>query len=426
MRIRIQREYMRPIEKYLDRFDEADIRQKSTAKLLISFALAESGKKLPSDPRDQRRYMRNQYENLRNEREKRKFVRHLSHMAKFMASVWKQEERAFPAITEFTDKNVVLMCIDVLGKADHHITIAPLTRFYSQVLLASPDSRAGAVHELEEATKAMTAFFALWRGSGKPTGSLSDAYRELMERGLGEIQPFSRQPKGGVTPEDLTAEKLRHALRFALRKGRTTSITSKEDWVRLSAERSIYNTNVSKALTRFLLFASTHDTIEDEDKSSGLPVAGRPGILNMLIWSQWNSDLTIEHVAPQESTRSGWLDSLYEKPDLVDYLGNLTLLPKSENSSFGGRPWQAKKAMYRVLSLPTQNALEVHLEEVENLGIQLSESTKNLLRAGKYLQHLSAICNVDEWNEEFVNKRSKRLAELIWTNVAPWLGFDDE
>ena len=168
---------MRPIEKYLDQFDEADIRQKSTAKLLTSFALAESGKKLPSDPRDQRRYMRNQYENLRNEGEKRNFVRHLSHMAKFMENVWKQEDRAFPSITEFTDKNAVLMCIDVLGKADHHITIGPLTRFYSQVLLASTDARAKAVHRVRRSHKSYDCLFRsmarIWKSDRKSLGRVS-------------------------------------------------------------------------------------------------------------------------------------------------------------------------------------------------------------------------------------------------------------
>ena len=60
------------------------------------------------------------------------------------------------------------------------------------------------------------------------------------------------------------------------------------------------------------------------------------------------------------------------------------------------------------------------------LEIQLSEKTKNFLRAGKHLPHLSTICNVEEWSDELVQKRSRRLVELVWTNIAPWLGFDDE
>ena len=82
--------------------------------------------------------------------------------------------------------------------------------------------------------------------------------------------------------------------------------------------------------------------------------------------------------------------------------------------------------MYRALSLPTHNALETCLEEAQKLGIQLGDSTENLLRARKYLQHLAAICKVEEWNDEFVQKRSRRLAKIVWTNIASWLGFDEE
>ena len=388
------RKYMRTIEEYLDQFNVAEKRQDETSKLLTPFALAESGKKLPSNSLDQRRYIRNQYENLPDLEEKRNFVQHLSHAADFMANVWKQEDRAFSSISEFTDKNVVLMCIGLLGRANP-ITIGPLTRFYAQVLLARSDSRTGVINELEEAIKAMTAFFTLWRGSGRTTGELTAQYQELMAKGFDEIgiRPFSRFQNLGETSGILTAEELRRALRYALERGGTTSITSKADWVRRSTERPVYQ--LSQPLTRFLLFASTHDTFED-DQHLGLSLPAKAETLNMFTWERWSSDLTIEHVAPQERS-DGWQELLYEKSDLLDCLGNLTLLPKAENSSLKNRPWHEKKQMYRALSLPTRNALETCLEEAQNLGIQLGDSTEALLHAGKYLQHLSAICKVKEW-----------------------------
>ena len=422
----VSREYMKPIEKYFRQFKKAEKRQKETARLLTPFALAESGKRLGSDPRDQRQYMRNQYESLPGE-EKRNFVQHLSHMSQFMTDVWRKEDRAFLSISEFNDKSAVLMCVDLLSKADHHITIGPLTRFYAQVQLNSPDSsaRVDAVTELEDAIMAMTAFFALRRGSGKATGYLADAYRELMEKGSNEaeIRPFCRCKNTEETSEDLTAEKLRNALRHALGKGRSSSIKSKKDWVRLAAGKPTYQ--ISQPLTRFLLFAAAHDTTEDNE-CLGLPRLGREGILNMLTWDKWNQDLTIEHVAPQNSDTGNWPDEMYDNPDLIDYLGNLTLLPKEENSSFGDRPWQEKKEMYRVLSSSTPEELESRLTDARNHGIELGERTENLLRGGKYFHHLSAICNVEKWSDSFVQKRSKRLAELVWKNIAPWLGFDDE
>jgi hypothetical protein len=78
------------------------------------------------------------------------------------------------------------------------------------------------------------------------------------------------------------------------------------------------------------------------------------------------------------------------------------------------------------MSSSTPEELKTRLAEAINHGIQLEESTKQLLSDGEYFHHLSAICNVEEWSVEFVQKRSRRLAEIVWTNIAPWLGFDDE
>ena len=306
------KDYMELVESYFDQFDNADERRKETVKLLIPFALAESGKKLSSEVKDQRQYMRHQYDNLLSKQEKLNFVQHLSHVAKFMSNAWKKKDSAFPDIPEFADKSVTLMCLDVLGQANP-VTIGALARFYSQVLLASTHLRSAAIKELEEAIKAMAAFFALLRGSGRTTGNLADQYRDLMDKGFRDegIQPFSRRLGVGETSEFLTAEELRKALRYALARGRAASIKSKKDWVRLSAERAVYK--ASQPLTRFLLFASIHDTDED-DEDSELLIKGLPEVLEMLTWERWSTDLTIEHVAPQEPDpeQNDWPKLLYK------------------------------------------------------------------------------------------------------------------
>ena len=418
------RKFMKSIENYLEKFNKAQERHTETSRFLIPFALAETGEKLSRRHSDQRRYLRDQYDKLQTIEEKREFVQHLSHTAVFIEKAWKKEGSAFKSIA-FPNKNLVLMCMDILGKVNHEIAIGPLVRFYSQIQLAPSDSQTAFVPELEKAIKAITAFFAFWRGIGNTTGDLAAQYRELMEKGIAELgsQAFSRRPASDERKilSNLTAEKLQEALRYIL--GKRGEITSKGDWVKLSAEKPIYK--ASQPLARFLLFAAMHNTSEDEE-NPGLHLAAREGVLNMLTWEKWQEDLTIEHVAPQEPEGGSWSESLYESGELVDSLGNLTLLPQAENSSFGRRPWEEKREMYCVLSSSTLEELETRLAEAGNRGIHLNDSTKELLRNGRYFQHLSAICNVTEWTDKLVKERSKRLAELVWTNIAPWLGFDEE
>ena len=190
------------------------------------------------------------------------------------------------------------MCMDVLGKLNHEISIGPLVRFYSQIQLVPSDRRDAAVLELEKAIKTVTAFSTFWRGIGKTTGDLATQYRELMEKGFDELgnQAFCRCPKNGESLVNLTADKLQAALRHVLEN--RAGVDSKDSWVELSSEKPIYQT--SQPLARFLLFAAMQDTSED-NKNPGLRCPGRKGLLDMFTWEKWGSNLTIEHVAPQES-----------------------------------------------------------------------------------------------------------------------------
>ena len=435
------RQHLKPIEDYLGKFNKAEDRQTETSRFLIPFALAETGYKLSKRHSEQRRYLRNQYDKQNLPEERHKFLEHMSHTAIFIEDTWKKGNNAFESIPFSNDsnRNVVLICMDLLGKVNHEVAIGSLVRFYSQVQLADSDTqKIAAALELEKAIKTVAAFFSFWRGSGKTTGDLATQYRELMGKGFNELgnQAFCRSPEDEVPLTNLTAAKLQETLRYVLKD--RGGIGSKDNWVRLSFEQPVYKDR--KTLTRFLLFAAVHNTSEDREKL-GLRRSGREGTLNMLTWEKWIQDLEIEHVAPQEPEQNleiehttsqeseqdnNQQETLYGKPNLIDCLGNLTLLPKAENASFGNKSWKVKKDLYSILCSPTSEELETRMAEAENREIRLAESTKGLLRNGKYFEHLSAICNAEKWDEEFVIDRSKNLAELVWKNIAPWLGFDGE
>ena len=419
----VSRELLKPVEEYMEEFKDAQKRHTGTSRLLIPFALAETGETLPKRHSNQRKYLRDQYDKLENIEEKRKFVEHLSHTARFFNDAWKKKEHSFQSIESFSDREIVLICMDMLGKVNHEIAIAPLVRFYSQIIHSnfSPE----AVRELEGSIKAITTFFTFWRGIRKETGYLAAGYRELMKNGTNgpesQSQAFCRCQEDGEILEYLTAQKLQESLRYILKE--EGGISCKRDWVRLSSEQPIYQGH--KTLARFLLFAAMHNTSKDE-KNPGLRTSGRQGVLNMLTWEIWDQDLEIEHIAPKNPVPDTWQESLYDKPNLVDCLGNLTLLPKAENSSFSNRPWHEKKRMFDILVAPTLEEQKARLTNAREQRIELAENTENLLSKGRYFRHLSAISNAEEWTDEFVQNRSKRLAKLIWTNIAPWLGFTDE
>ena len=433
----LSRQLMEPIEKYMDKFKDAQKRHTETSRLLIPFALAETGHKLSKRHSEQRRYLRSQYDKQNLLEEKHKFLEHMSHTAIFMEDTWKKEDKAFESMT-FAD-DVALICMDLLGKVNHEIAIGSLVKFYSQVPRDTSDSqRAEAVLELERAIKAVTAFFTFWRGSGKAPGDLAAQYRELMGKGFEALgnQAFCRSPEEAEPLTNLTADKLQEALRYVLKD--RGAIRSKYDWVTLSFEQPVYKDR--KTLTRFLLFAALHRTTADVGKP-GLRRSGREGTLDMFSWKMWNQeDLEIEHVVPQESESD--LDIEYNmsqepetnnhqgtlsgKPNLIDCLGNLTLLPRSENASFSNKPWPEKKELFYILSADTEDEQKIRLAEVKNRGVPIPERTENLIDAGKYWEHLSVICKAEKWDEEFVQCRSNRLADLIWTNIAPWLGIDGE
>ncbi|MEW6647424.1 MAG: DUF1524 domain-containing protein [Pseudomonadota bacterium] len=118
------------------------------------------------------------------------------------------------------------------------------------------------------------------------------------------------------------------------------------------------------------------------------------------------------------------LSSDYEDDDTIERLGNLTLLPRSENSSLSNSSWLRKRLMYRVLSAETSDELDPLLKQAEDSDISLSQSTAELLKNAHYLPMVKAVSRVEgDWTLDLVERRSVRIAELAWDRIAPWLGI---
>ena len=413
---------MAEIESYLSDYQSASDKHRATTQLLIPFASAETGKRLSKKLSDQRLFLKEEFDRCGNESERREFVRHLAFGAEFLRRVWPDDLSREADVPEFAhigdeERRVTQFCIDVLRSSKHRITIGPLLRFYARFHLAPSTERKTAAVELAGAVRAMVAFMGLWRGSRSGTANIDQQYRVLLAKGFGSNGAFARRPDGqsGQAP---TLERLQRSLRCALKDPDQGNIASKDAWVKRAIEFSTYD---AREIVKLLLFAATNNSVVD-DVGAGLIKAGKGGTLDMMTSARWR-ELTIEHIAPQKAKAKGWDPALYDV-DSINNLGNLTLIPQSENSSLSARSWQEKKLIYRMLSTPFADQLEAQVAQAKELGVSISSGTEDVLTNARYHPQLEAIANVSaDWSKSLVEARGTRLAELAWDQLVPWLGM---
>lgn len=417
------RKSMLIIESYLDVYKKAQEKQKATTNLLIPFALAETGFKLSKRLSDQRKHLKENFDSIKTIDAKREFIKHIADTALFLKDIWPDRTEDKPKIAGIDSKqlDLELMCLDVLRVSNHSITIAPLVRFYSQYNQSLLADKEATLTELRESIKAITAFSILWRGSRSGTEQIDSHYRRMMEVGFPEIGVPALARNSGVKP---SSESVKRALRHLLDKH--GKITNKEEWVKKSWKQPIYD--ISTPICRMLLLAATHDTCPDED-NPGLIKKSKLGYLNMLNLDQWwrKEKLTIEHIAPQNDTDKSWDPKIYDDTDYIHCLGNLALLPVIENSVASNSSWKKKRHIYRLLSSTSEDEHHKMMDEAKKEGISLNAKTEEILLEAKYLPHVYAIGKLeDDWSLEYIEKRSKRMAELIWDQLAPWLNINLE
>jgi hypothetical protein len=81
--------HMKAVQSYLDRFGVGEKLQNATRELLVTFALAETGKKLSKRLPDQRVYMKDTFDRHKDSDDDRAaYLRHLSDTATFVGTTW--------------------------------------------------------------------------------------------------------------------------------------------------------------------------------------------------------------------------------------------------------------------------------------------------------------------------------------------------
>jgi len=414
------RKHLEHVEAYLEKFSKAEARQKATSEILIPFALAESGKKLSKRLNDQRRFLRDSYNELEGVEERRSFTQNLGHIAMFVTTSWPDDGKEKPSISgkEAKVSDAAVLCLEILRSANHNITLSLMARFFSEWRIAKQLEADARYEELEQAIFAVTGFFALWRGSRRGTAGIDGCYREIMADGISEIsiKGFCRKARIG---DPISVKELRTALKHFLENDKNNSISSKEDWVAQAKELPLYK--FSQPLVRVLLLAATDDTVADTD-NPGLLKKGKDDSLPLFNQKEWSEKgLTVEHVAPGEPS-GGWDTALYEDTESIHRIGNLALLPGPENSSIGNDAWDKKRLFYKLLAAQTQDEHADLIAEAEKEGLKLSEAQKDKLQEARHIPHVLAISRVGgDWDLEMIDKRGQRICELAYDKLAGWL-----
>ena len=408
-------------ESYVRKAASTEQKQKRSADLLVAFALAELGEKRSNNLADQRRFMREAFDDYQDAQGRQDFIRHLAELSRFFDTVWVSNVDEIK-IDGLKVPDPAAACLRFLVDLNHTIT-APLLAQYAAAIGASknPSEKQEALGTFVEVLQAVTAFTTFWRSSRTTTDRIDQVYRDLMSKGSPAhgVPALARSKRGDASLP--TAQAIRNALSARLaadRKAGGANIPGKSEWVEKTICQPLWDIN--RELTRFLLLAAFHDVVETEN---GTLVRGKNGINPTLVRNAWADPrfASVEHIAPR-SKKGGWSSDLYQDEE-YERLGNLTLIPSNANSSLGDRPWVEKRALYAALAAKTEEEAKAILDDMASKGTNVSDVAATIY-CGHYLPHVHAIGKLSgEWNLDAVNSRGKQLAELAWDRLSPWLSL---
>ena len=392
-------------------------KSKLTNEFLTSFALIHDGSKLSRQFSEQRLWLQNHYMNFPDNSGKQEFVQQIGNHACYYLNVLYHNfnKGAIHGLisADKEERDIASLAILFLQDSNHRMANTILSRFYSMVLRGKQEY----ITEFIGAAKSLAAFFALWRAAFTNAG-LDNIYRTLLRGDQDKgIPKFSWEGDNN----NLTVNNLNSYLKEVLK---NKGINTKDLWLKKAEQELSYDK--ARTVCKFALFISSHDTINDK-QSPGLMKKSTRGVSCYMTPDQWQSDdfNNIEHIAPQVKTSSDWDEELYEQ-DLIHKIGNLTLLPTDVNSSASNKGWLEKHIYYRHLAETDAEALQLLAKEAEQNGIILSEDTIEMLKNTKHKHHIIPIVSVGSdgsWDSELVKKRTNRICDILWDEIAPWVGM---
>jgi len=404
------------IDEFLNQAKTAQQKGKLTDRLLVSFALAWEGTKLASRFSAQRKWLQNAYEKQQDAEAKRKFMGCFAATADFFREVWEGYNGPNPLarIAKHKEAAEVSTCLLYLKESNHRIATSVLSRYYEPLLKDKYSDED--VNRFVNAVKAVAAFYTLWRATRTNSG-LDAVYRTLM-RGTDDRVGLAWSKSPGSPDVDALRKYFRDVLQHS-------NLATREKWLDEAFNGLRYD--CAKIICRFCLLIAAHDTIPDSDHP-GLMKQGRVGCAPYLNPAAWTNAFLkeLEHIAPVSPPDDhNWDKELYTE-GAYHMIGNLTLLPREINASAGNKGFREKLLYYQHLGVNDPDKIARLRKEAESKGIELAEDTQNLLSNTEFQRHLEPITQLPadhKWDIEFVRRRTRRISEIVWDTIAPWLGL---
>ena len=388
-------------------------KSKVTNDFLTSLSLTADGTKLSSHFSYQKKWLDRVFSNRSNYDEQKLLINFFGNYSLFYKLIWIDYDgkNGLPIkeIQSENDADLASLLILFLKDSNHKMAISILGRYYHDIQINVPNARVNFI----KAIKAVAAFYFLWRSS-KSNSGLDSAYRDFL-RDSPSKNGYNWSRSSSIDINELI-EYFKNKLQDIV------GFSNKSEFINKAKSHLSYESN---AICRLCLMIHFHDSIPD-NMNPGLLKKGTVDSSPHLSLVKWNSDSvsSIEHVAPQKNNSKIWSDKLYDEDNLVNSIGNLTLLPLQLNISASNKDWSEKLVYYKHLGEKDPAKLdELKREAVQN-KITLNQNTINILTQAPYNEHLNVLTALDNsfaWDDEFVLKRTHSILGDVYDKIILWL-----
>ena len=424
-----------------------NVREKDVVNMVISFALIYDGKKCGTRAADQRQMLKRLFiENAVKEFKDSRaltgndvdaiyqvvnYLQVLYHTVRWWSAFASHKD-----IDEITDVladflpyeegcgaderlvNEARFALIVMRESNLTLAQTIACRFYIQYVLAEKELKAEAYKEFLLVVRALLGFSAIWLSSVESTTGIEARFRETITG-----KPHSNQDSlcaKIIKSNPIKAAEVISRLRESLigKFGRK-NIFNSEIWGQL------ISTSIMKrdTIARFMLLSYWRNSEPDPD-AVGLrkPRRADNSKLELYTVASWkkfaSSQFDLEHIIPQTETEDWSSSTLGEgnRDRVVLQLGNLTLLPKSVNRFIKNSNWDTKALAYKALTAQDPTNIEELWKRIK--GFKSRKSFEAIIKSATE-DTVTELANSSlNWSPAFVASRSKRMAQLVWSQIA--------